>query len=70
MFWLVAFWKTREVLGLMEKEGSKQKCSQHLLFPSTLTVGSYVKAPGPSLLSNNITNHMIMLCKYLGSLIL
>ena len=28
-FWLVAFWETREFLGLMGEKGSKQKCPQH-----------------------------------------
>ena len=63
VFWLVAFWGAREVLGLTEDEGSKQECSQapegwnpvnKNLFPSTLIVGSRVKVPvaEPSLFGN------------------
>ena len=48
-FWLIAFWGTTKVLGLMGETGSKQESSQHPqgwnpvnknLFPSTQTIGS------------------------------
>ena len=57
-FWLVASWEARKALGLVGEGGSEPECSQHphprqgwnpvnkILFPSTLIVGSYVKAPG------------------------
>ena len=52
-FWLVAWWGTREVLGLMGKEGSDLRCSEHPqgwnvlnkdLPHATLTVPSLTKA--------------------------
>ena len=27
-FWLIAFWGTKEVLGLVGKEGSEHKCPE------------------------------------------
>ena len=53
-FWLISFWGTKEVLGLVGKEGSKHKCSElpqggnivnRNLFLPALIVGSFTKAP-------------------------
>ena len=56
MFWLIAWWRARKVLGLVKEQGSRQKCSQPSpagwspvnknLLLSTLTVGSYVSVTG------------------------
>ena len=53
-FWLIAIWGAKEVLSPVGEKGSEQECSQSLwdrnlvnqnLFPSTLIVGSCLKAP-------------------------
>ena len=53
-FWLMAFWETREVLGLVGKQGSEQKCCEcpqrwnivnKGLFLPMLIIGSGTKPP-------------------------